>query len=412
MKEMKKTLTALLALTMAFSMASCGDDSSSTAESSTAESSVSESSAESSDESSAESSAESSEESSAAAADPGSAAYTMEQHSTEHAPFGIKLDYAIPALAEYKVSSTQANPHYFGVQSMDSYNYRKEDKSTYGIDISVDTGIWGKENVKFSFEGDNKTLGTTDNGYSLSYTTKYDRTIKANGEEVARYDANLAVYGESYRDAVLITQISLTTSELDMTTDELEEMALAIANSVKFTEWDENTMIADDGSFKVYPHKLICAPKATIGGGEAELQLITSQGYPEAFVQFSADDILYEMNTDILTYNSLKWENAAEKTDEYTSVKIAGYEGLAKLESFGCNGDFIVKFSDAHVEEIKISAKSFADGSRSRDGKSFSDVQKEMIDDANKAATISKMAEYVGAFVGAWTLDDSVQEPQ
>ena len=118
------------------------------------------------------------------------------------------------------------------------------------------------------------------------------------------------------------------------------------------------------------------------------------------------------MNTDILTYNSLKWEKTKEKIDEYVPVTIAGYEGLAKLESFGCNGDFIVKFSDEHVEEIKISAKSYADGSSNKDGKSFHDLQKKMIDDANKANTIAKLAEYVSAFVGAWTLDDTVQEPK
>ena len=414
MKNMRKALAVLFALTLAAGMTACGEtggtaaDSSSAAETSAAETSAAESSEDSAEESAAaETSAAESREEAASNGD-----YVMETHSTEHAPLGIKLDYDLPQLADYNITTNTTNPHYFSTTAEDSYFYRKEDKSTYGIDVYFTTGLWGKDNVKFSFEGDQKTLATTDKGYTVSYTTASDKTIKANGEEVGRLDANLAVYGESYRDAVLITQIKVTSSELDMTPEECEKFALALAYGIHFTEWDENACFTDDGSFKVYPHKFIYAPKATIAGKEVALQLITSQGYPEAFAEFNLDDIHYEMNTDILTYNSLKWEKTAEKTDEYVSVKIAGYDGFAKLESFGCNGDFIVKFSDEHVEEIKISAKSYADGSSNKDGKSFHDLQNEMIGDANKANTIAKMTEYVSAFVGAWTLDDTVQEPK
>ena len=94
MKNMRKALAVLFALTLAAGMTACGEtggtaaDSSSAAETSAAETSAAESSEDSAEESAAaETSAAESREEAASNGD-----YVMETHSTEHAPLGIKLD--------------------------------------------------------------------------------------------------------------------------------------------------------------------------------------------------------------------------------------------------------------------------------------------------------------------------------
>ena len=401
MKQMKKALAALLALTMAVGLSACGESSGDTADTG-AESSAAESSDANAEESSEESSEETAEKS-----------YEMEEHSTEHAPYGIKTDYAIPTIDKYKISTNTDNPHYFGIQAEDSYFYREDPKNedAYGIDVYVTTRIYNKDDIQFQFyRSDDKIEGSTDNGYDLVYNTKETENDKGNIGN--RLDVYMNIFSESYRDATIWTEVHVMTYESDMNTDELVDFAMAITNSVKITDYDENALQTDDGGYKIYPHKFTVPAKVTIAGNETDYQLITDMSYPEAFVEFDDNDIHYEINTDILTYNSLLWSKTKEKTDEYTPVTVAGHEAFAKLQTFGCNGEFVVYFDDTHVETVKIYAKSYADGSTNKDGKSFSDVQKEMIDDANKAATIAKMTEYVSAFVGAWTIDESVQEPK
>ena len=423
--KMKKTLAALLALTMAFGMASCGE-SSSTADNSTAESSVSESSAESSEESSEESTEESSDESKAdesseeskaddsSAADAPSGDMKMETFHSQHEPYAIKYDYAVPEIAQfpqYDKRTASWQEHYFGNPVMESYYYLKEDKSLYGLYVSLETMLYGKDNVKFGFEGSEKTLGTTANGYNYSYSN-HEGKKKVEGGEKAEYRCMVTVYGESYRDSVLATQISVSTLETDMTAGEVTEIALAIADTIKYTDWDENALITEDGGFKIYPHKFILAPKATIAGQEVETKMINDMSYIEAYAEFNADDIHYIINSDILSSTKALWNSTENKADEWTKMTICGYEAYAQLASYGCNAEFRIKFGEDHVETVKINAKEYADGERTKDGVSFSDLQADMISEANSAATLNKMAEYVSDFVSAWTIDETIKEPK
>lgn len=142
--EMKRTLTALLAVTMACSLAACGETGSTADPGTAAESAASESSTagESSEESAeAESStAEESAEESSEAAESGDD--QMESFSSEHTPFGIKFDYALPKLSKYDLKPDDArNPDYFNYGVTYHYNYQTDDETLSGIRADVYAGI-------------------------------------------------------------------------------------------------------------------------------------------------------------------------------------------------------------------------------------------------------------------------------
>ena len=414
MKNMKKVLAALLALTMTVCLASCGetggnDNAGSTAENSKVEDSKTEEKEESkAEEKEEESKTEETEAAvtEAAAADSG---YKEFEHRTlKHEPYTISADYDLPVLDDLTIKDGSEGITYFSTMVKCSSYYRKEGDNL-GVDVYSNLELITKDRAKEAYERDGFTVVTSDNGYNISYQ---DFDVYNPDTEKSQWQARLVVYGESYRECSPILSLHFLADQKKMTEDEFEKYVFAVANSVKLTVENEDALILDDGSCKVYPHKIIVPSKVSIAGADCEAKLIFSQIYPEAFVEFAADGINYEMNTDILSENSLKWEKTKEKSDEYTAVKVAGHDALAKLATYGLNGEFVIQLSEDHVETVNVSGKSYDDGSMKKDGKSFYDLQKEMIDDANQADTIAKMAEYVDAFVSSWTIDETVQAPK
>ncbi|MBR6107380.1 MAG: hypothetical protein IKQ39_05175 [Oscillospiraceae bacterium] len=409
MKNLKKTLAALFALTMAFGMVSCGEDSSSSTADSSSSAAVSSDagSADDSSESSADadssdaSSAESSDDSSAASA-PNGAYASMEHRTLEHEPYAISAEYDLPVLDGLTMNDDSNGTTYFGILSKTSYIYRKEG-DMLGVDVYPQLKLIVKERAKQVYENDDFITQTSDNGNQIAYK---DITIKNEGTDKAQWEATLFIYGGSYRECNVFLEIHTLADQTKMTKEEFETFILTVANSAKFNVENENALILDDGSFKVYSHRIIVPPTVSIAGTDCEAKLIFSQIYPEAFVTFADGGIKYEMNTDILSQDNRTWERTQEKTDEYTAVKVAGYDAYAKLASFGLSADFVIKLGDDHVETVKIYGKSFDDGSGSKDGKSFTDVHKEMTDDAHKADTIKLLTGYVSDFVSTWTLDE------
>lgn len=409
MKNMKKMLAALMALTMVFGMASCGESSGSTAdtgssaESSAAAESSEESAAESSEESGEESSAaESSEESSEAAASNG--AYKGFEHRTlKHEPYAISADFDLPELEGLTLTDDPTGTIYFATLSKTSYYYRK-DGDMLGVDVYPSLQLIEKNNAKRSYETDKNTVLDSDNGYKIVYPN--ERKIYKEGTDKAQWDVTVWIYGDSYRECSPYLQIHFLADQKKMTEDEFIDFAVTVAKSVKFTVDDEDALILDDGSFKVYSHNYIVPPKVTIAGAERDAKLIFSQIYPEAFVEFDDGGIKYEITTDILTGDSRIWESTQKKTDEYTAVKVDGHDAFIKIPSYGLIGEFVVQLSEEHVEKFSISGKSYDDGSRTKDGKSFTDLQKEMTDDAHKAETINLFTGYASEFVNAWIIED------
>ena len=377
MKQMKKALAALLALTMAAGLSACGESSVDTAER-TAESSVAESSEasseESSEESAAESSVESSEGSSEAAAEGG---YQNFEHRTlEHEPYAIRAEYDLPELDGLTMSDDSTGTTYFGALSKTSYFYRK-DGDSLGVDVYPNLQVMEKNRAKQVYETDSYTALESDNGYTIVYPN--ERKVYKEGTDMAQWDVTVWVYGDSYRECYPILSTHFLADQKKMTEDEFIDFAVTVAKSVKFTVEDENALILDDGSFKVYSHRFIVPPKITIAGTERDAKLIFSQTYPEAFVEFDDGGIKYEINTDILSGDSRLWERTKENTEDYTAVKVAGYDAYVKIASYGLIGEFVVQLNEEHVEQFTISGKSFDDGSRTKDGKSFTDLQTEML---------------------------------
>ena len=407
--KMKKTLAALLALTTVLGLASCGDDSSSSGTAgSTAESSVSgsiaaeESSEDSSSSSETESSTadESSEESSGTAQ---SGAYQMVSFSSEHEPFGIKFDYALPKLENYDPTPDDArNPDYFNYGVTYHYKYRTDDESLYGIRADVYAGIYNAENAAGYYKAkEGQQTDKTEKGYGLQYyiDEKEDSKKDTNGKH---FYGHIAVYGETYRDAVLCCSVMFETYESDLSKDELEKVMLATANSIKFTDWDENALLTADGGFISYQHHCTVPAKMTIAGTECEAKLSTQGSDPLVYTDVIEGSNLFRVTMDPFLLVGSSFENAKEK-DKYTPATVNGCEALYAFEENSATGEFMIKISDDHIEKVVITIPSMANGQMRMDNKSFFDVRKEIAADPDAAK--AKYNEFANDFVKAWIPD-------
>ena len=129
MKNMKKVLAGLLALTMTVCLASCGEtggagnDGGTAANSKVEESKAEEKEESKTEEKEKESKAEEADVTEAFAAEAASDfTFEMEDHSIEHAPLAIKLDYAIPKLAKFdEIAIVGKNPDYWSDIVQDKY---------------------------------------------------------------------------------------------------------------------------------------------------------------------------------------------------------------------------------------------------------------------------------------------------
>lgn len=146
MKNMKKVLAALLALTMTVCLASCGetggnDNAGGTAENSKVEDSKTEEKEESkAEEKKEESKTEEADVTEASATEAASDfTFEMEDHSIEHAPLAIKLDYAIPKLAKFdEIAIVGKNPDYWSDIVQDKYYYRINGSNSMNFTVSAE----------------------------------------------------------------------------------------------------------------------------------------------------------------------------------------------------------------------------------------------------------------------------------
>jgi hypothetical protein len=403
--KIKRTLAAILTLTMTAGLAACGDDSSSDAAGSTAESSVSESSnaEESTGDSSSEAESSTADESAADSGTEQSGDYQMMSFSGEHEPFGIKFDFALPKLEKYEPAPDDArNPDYFNYGVTYHYKYRTDDASLYGIRADVYAGIYNAENAAGYYKAkEGQQTDKTDNGYGLQYyiDEKEDSKKDTNGKH---FYGHIAVYGETYRDAVLCCSVMFETYESDLSKDELEKVMLATANSIKFTDWDENALLKDDGSFISYQHHCTVPAKMTIAGTECEAKLSTQGSDPLVYTDVIEGSNLFRVTMDPFLLVGSSFENAKEK-DKYTPATVNGCEALYAFEENSATGEFMIKISDDHIEKVVITIPSMANGQMRMDGKSFFDVRKEIA--ADPEAAKAKYNEFANDFVKAWIPD-------
>ena len=156
MKEiitMKKLTAMALMLAMVLSLSACGGTSggnSSTADTSAADTSAADT-ADTSEADAPDTSAADTADTSAADEDSETArsgAYQMVSFFSEHEPFGIIFDYALPKLENYDPTPDDArNPDYFNYGVTYYYKYRTDDESLYGIRADVYAGIYNAENA-------------------------------------------------------------------------------------------------------------------------------------------------------------------------------------------------------------------------------------------------------------------------
>lgn len=326
----------------------------------------------------------------------------MEPHSAEHKAYGIQLDYALPLLDQYEIEDAEPDEYFERVTKTDSYLYQPKDNTLNSIEISISVNLLSKNAIGLKLNDESLTQAKTVNGYDTAYTVKTFNSDS--GQEQMAY---AAVYGESYLDAVLLAEVSVISDNPEANTEELEKIALSVANSVQFTAWDENALKTADGGFQIYSHNISVPAKAVIAGKDTDIKLVFEQIYPTAQVEFSDDDIQYVMATDIWSANGLKWEKTKEKTGEYTAVTVGGYDAFAKLSPSVCSAEFVIRINEIHIETVQIYADAFADGSIQKDGKKIRDVSKEMVSDENRAATLAKLTEYVDGFVSTWVTDET-----
>ena len=406
MKNMKKVLAALLALTMTVCLASCGetggnDNAGGTAENSKVEDSKTEKKEESkAEEKEEESKAEETEAVTEAAEDTSTGLYEMEKFSGEHEPYKIKFDFGLPKLAGYEIKPSLTDNTYFNYGIENSYSYKSEADDNYGIRATLTTNIYDAETIEGAFrKKEEQKIDKTDNNYELQY---YIDEKDGKDDRGKQFTAHAAVYGESYLDACIVQEIRIETYESYLSKDELENITLAVANSVKFTEWDEKAMLTDDGGYYAYQHHLTVPGKVTIAGKEYTPQ-ITTQGFcPLIYVDVIEDTTLYRVYLDTFLLSETSYENDKDK-EKYTPVTVAGYDARYAIEKTSAQGEIFVKLSDKHSEKIKIDIPSMANGQMSMDGKSFFDVRKELTEDA--AGTQEKYIALATDFLNACILD-------
>ena len=410
MKEiitMKKLTAMALVLAMVLSLSACGGTSGgdpSAAESSKAETADT-SAADLSEADTPDTSAADTADTSAADEDSETArsdAYQMVSFSSEHEPFGIKFDYALPKLENYDPTPDDArNPDYFNYGVTYYYKYRTDDESLYGIRADVYAGIYNAENAAGYYKAkEGQQTDKTENGYGLQYyiDEKEDSKKDTNGKH---FYGHISVYGETYRDAVLCCSVMFETYESDLSKDELEELMLATANSIKFTDWDENALLTDDGIIS-YQHHCTVPAKMTIAGAECEAKLETQGSDPLVYTNVIEDSSLFRVSMDPFLLVGSSFENAKEK-DTYTPATVNGCDALSAFDENSATGEFMIKISDDHVEKVVISVPSMANGSMSMDGKSFFDVRKAIA--ADPEAAKAKYNEFANDFVKAWIPD-------
>lgn len=326
----------------------------------------------------------------------------MEQHSIEHKAYGIHLNYALPLLDQYEIDTTEPDSYWERVSATDSFLCHPKENAENGIEINISLNLLSKDDIGLKLGDEELTNAKTANGYDAAYSVKTYETDLGQKQE-----AYAAVYGESYLDAVLLTETTVISEESEASAEELEKIALAVANSVQFTDWDENALKTADGGFRIYSHKISVPANAVIAGKDTDIKLVFDQIYPTAHVDFADDGIQYAMATDIWSANGLKWEITKEKTDTYTPVTVGGHDAFAKLSPNSCTAEFVILFNEAHVETVHIYVEAFADGSIQKDDKKIRDVSKEMVSDENRAATLAKLTEYVDGFVSTWVTDET-----
>ena len=400
---MKKLLSVVLAGAMAMSLAACGDKAEATTAESTTAAATTEAATEEATTASA-TEADSTEEATEETAAAGSVSFdNLEQHTLIHEGYGVTIDYAIPVLDAYTIKAGN-NPNVFSTFAEDSYYYTLKDvaDAKFSLATYVSFDIYSQEDSGFAFaENDKYQHVKTDNGYDLAYRIELDEDDKGN-----KWDVFMDVYGETYWDALLKCEIRTNIAEEEMSEADFEQYALAIANSVKFASWDEETLKSDAG-WEVYTHNLKVPEKVTVQGQECEVKMVTSQCFPLAQVEFNDGDLQYTMNTDRLSYNNMLWDNTEKKADEFHKTTIAGHDAYIKFGvGSSLNATAVVYFSDEHVEQVVIKSTAYADGETKRDDVRVSDYFDELQSDEKADATLEKLAGYIGEYVQTWTLDD------
>ena len=412
---MRKIVSLTLTLAMMMGLAACGDkpDTATTAESTTSavtEAATSEAATEAVSETASEDATEATSEDATEASTEASAAGSisldnLEQHTLTHEGYGITIDYAIPLLDAYSMKKT-TNPTVFSTFTKDSYYFGLKDveDSPSSLSTILSLELYSVDDSGFAFaENDKYQHVKTDNGYDLAYKVE----AKEDDKDGDKWDAYMVVYGESYWDALLEVEITANVPQTEMSEEDFEKYVLAVANSVKFVSWDENTLKSDAG-WEVYTHNLTVPEKVTVAGQECDVKMVTSQCFPLAQIEFDDGDLKYTMNTDRLSYNNMLWDNTQKKADEFLSTTIAGHDAYIKFGvGSSLNATAIVFFSDEHVEQVQISASTFADGTNKRDDVRFSDYKDELTSEDNADATLQMLADYIGEYVQTWTIEDA-----
>lgn len=419
---MKKTLAAILALTMAFGLASC-DGSSSTADTgSAAESSVAESSAESSEESSEESSAESSEESSEeSAADESSAAESKAEESSEAAPaaagkfgtiamtrtlenklFGITAEYSAPAVDGYTVKP-HAQSQMSGT-STDYFDYEPDSDAHHKFGYNIYLHPTDTRTTNYDIGKAKEGKDNSDTKLTLYYQTVngYDACLRCDAKEDAtngdQWQLSLSVFGGKYLDGVNQLSSSFKINQEEMSKDDAIDFLKALADSVKFTV--DEAYVTADGKCKMGVDGLNAPTTISLAGSEYEVEpFMFSAG--NQYIRFTP--VINEVAYEFVAQSSLTerlWTDETSK-EECRVVTIDGKEAHIRLDKdkMSINCFITVKYDDKSFMQFSVKSTGLADGARTTsDGKSSLDLFKEMTGEQYEA-TVALINGWMDEFV-------------
>lgn len=331
-----------------------------------------------------------------------------EKHTLRHEPYDITMEYEIPVLDGFTIKQTTTE-NYFGMFSEDGFTYKSDDGSRKNVEFyHVDLYTYNSDDLANAYtESDRYEHYTTDNGYTVSMSLKDDPN-ENKPDEGPRWEINAVVSGDVYRDANIISAFRLVAYQTDVTEQEFRDFCMSIFNSVKYTQFNQDALLRDGEKFELYTHNVNIPQRVELTPGGFDVDLATSQGYPIARVIFNDDDLSYEMTTEILSYNSMKWANCEKDPEKFVPCKIAGYDAFISVGvGSSVKFEFTIKFSDEHVEMVSLKAPAYADGSNRRDDVSFSDYRDQLMDDEHIEATKALFIGYVDQFVSTWEILDA-----